>query len=257
VSGGGLGFANSKFRVVSASARFSVSEPRFGLVPDGPALHMLSVASQRRKLPLAAYLALTGQPLSSDDMLILGIATHQVGDDTVPDALLQHLGAVSHDLDEALLNEALELVSNHHPGTTLDDATIQFLTDSGKQPDDYNGDVDAFTKEQSDSMIECFLDASVEESWRRLESKTCGWSKAALEGMKQCPPLALLATKRLVDQVAGLSEDDASLLASRVAGRLVMAEPFDKLVREGALPETRLKDFADIHPDQVAALFEP
>jgi enoyl-CoA hydratase/carnithine racemase len=96
VSGGGLGLTNSMFRIVTSGARFSIPEPSFGLVPDGPVLKMLAKCDADSGLPVASYLALTGQPIGSNDMMLLGLATHQIHDNIITNNVIRSLASVSY-----------------------------------------------------------------------------------------------------------------------------------------------------------------
>lgn len=95
--GGGLGISvHGSVRVVTENAVLAMPETAIGFVPDVGASYFLS------RLPgfVGKYLALTGARVSASDALVLGLATHYVPSESIPDFVADLLAGA--DLDGAL-----------------------------------------------------------------------------------------------------------------------------------------------------------
>mmetsp|Transcript_39815 Transcript_39815/g.80321 ORF Transcript_39815/g.80321 Transcript_39815/m.80321 type:complete len:405 (-) Transcript_39815:243-1457(-) len=269
VNGSGLGLSGGRYSVVTDSARFSVPEASLGLVPDGPVLKMLAECEARSSLKgVAAYLSLTGCAVTSDDMMRLGLATHQVPDNTSATELLRHLASLSAaDMDSqgATLENTLGLYCEWHNDKALDAVARSVITDStGVEICEAQDDSGLWSEEKSDVVSGCFgFETSVEESWARLEERAPSnpFAASALAALAASPALSLVATHRLAKECSVLSPVVASSLAQRVATRISAAEPFGKVIEHAAQgtmqPLTTRGDIAAVDADLVTALFEP
>jgi enoyl-CoA hydratase/carnithine racemase len=265
VSGGGLGLTNTTFRVVTTGARFSIPEPSFGLVPDGPILKMLAKCDADSGLPVASYLALTGQPIGSNDMMLLGLATHQIHDSIIADEVIRSLASVSYEEGGLLQDNLKDLLNTYcmwydHAG--MDTATFNLMSERGGGEFLNTKKTTLWTPEVRAAMIDCFACKSVEETWQKLESlesHSNAWATAALAGMKASPALSILATKRLVLECASLTRQDASELTQRIASRLALAAPFGVVIENAAkgvrAAPTCLEDLKSAQ-SQMGELFE-
>jgi len=258
-SGSGFGLANTRFRLATDGARFSVPEPSFGLVPDGPALKMLVKCDELSGLPAANYLALSGQPVSSDEMMMLGIASHQIGDDE--EALARQIAAVSWGKDKlhgSELEKVLDLYCDWKTSGGLNSRAEALLEEAG-------GDMDCAPKlwpGEEQKVIEAFGCDSLVETWERLEALPGPFAQAALGGLQAAAPISLLATQRLIQEAKRKPSTAAfSALSARVASRLANGPAFAKVIEHATSdsqpPATSLDDLKAVSEDQVSSLFTP
>jgi enoyl-CoA hydratase/carnithine racemase len=263
VNGSGMGLANTKFRIVKSTAKFSVPEASLGLVADGPVLKMLSKCDKQTKLPIASYLALSGQPIDADDMMRIGLATHQLGEENSIDALIYHLSNMSTThKGTRFVEDTLTLYCDYDSTIDVDEVTKTIMVDSGVATEEaYRALEDqGWSKQLKKLMVECFECETVEETWNKLASHDSNeWAQNALSGLKSSPPLSLLATKRLIQESSKLSDFDAITLSQRVATRLATSPTFKGVIdraNSGESKETTLAELKAVSSDQVSELFE-
>jgi enoyl-CoA hydratase/carnithine racemase len=262
-SGSGIALSNTPFRVATATARFAVSEPSVGLVPDGPFCHMLAKCDSATNLPIAAYLSLTGVPVGADDMMRLGLATHQI-DGTEVGALVRHLSSVMVGSSKLDVGEALDLICGWQSDQRHDAAAAGIVRAGGYTLASDEEDGLPFVSTASRAAITACFSGGVEEAWSQLEgmsdSEEGDWARTALSGMARCPALSLVATHRLVTECRDLSASGAAALSQRVATRLASGSCFgdvvDHTARGTTAAPTTLADIKAVRPDELAALFE-
>lgn len=267
VSGSGLGLANTPFRVVADSSRFSVPEPSFGLVPDGPVLRMLTKADKTKNQPLAAFLCLTGQPISALEMVDLGLATHVV-EATSVELITRHLSSISY-IPQGELHDVIKETLAIFCDASTDPLMAQRAWETVKEPerndsfDDTEKTCFPWSFEEQELLQQSFSSEDVTETWTLLEEKASvsKWAEEALNGMRSNSPIGLLATRRLLSRVASMSEDDAAALAQQVAVRLASGPGFS-LIAENAsrgieAPLTTLADLEAVKEAELETLFTP
>lgn len=102
VMGGGVGLSvHGKYRVATERTLFAMPETAIGLFPDVGSMYWMP---RLLSLPVAKYLALTGQRIKAPDLLYTGLATHYVPSKYLPD------------LEKALI-EATEVVGDESSTT--------------------------------------------------------------------------------------------------------------------------------------------
>ena len=227
INGGGLGLANTPFRIVTNAVRFSVPEPSFGLVPDGPTIKILTHADKVFDMPIAAYLCLSGHSISAPEMMHFGLATHIVDPSSV-EIISRHLSSISYlskrELSAAI-SDALSLFCDSSTDPGMATMAWDVVKDAegkvgdgmdGQAGDGVDGRTFPWSQDDQDVLKECFSSESVVETWKRLEARadTSQLAKDALVGMQSSPPIGILATRRLVAESAALSEADAAALAT-------------------------------------------
>lgn len=141
VMGGGVGISvHGSHRVLSEKAIFAMPEVGIGFFPDVGGSYFLP----RIKGHFGRYLALTGERIRWGDAMQVGIGTHAVASERLPD-LLDHLVS-SKDLDGVFADfeqhpqaetktETYELINNHFAGDKLD-AIIANLTTAANAGDE-------------------------------------------------------------------------------------------------------------------------
>lgn len=235
-----------------------MSEPSVGLVPDGPFVKMLTKCDTAAKLPVAAYISLTGTPVDADEMMRLGLVTHRI-DGTEMDSLTRHLSSATLGANTVAVGDALDLICGWQSNTCLDTAAAEVVRAAGSTPSSEEDGLPFGSATTRAAIASCFS-GSVEEAWSKLEGMEGEWASNALSGMARCPALSLVATHRLLAECRGLSGSGAAALSERVATRLAMGSCFGAVVEHGTrgttAPPTTLADLKAVHPDEVAALFE-
>jgi enoyl-CoA hydratase/carnithine racemase len=269
VSGSGLGLTCARYCVVTDSARFSVPEPSLGLVPDGPALKILAVSEAKSELKgVAAYLSLSGTAVCSDDMMRLGLASHQIADKASAEQLVRQLAALSPaDMISgcSTLEQALALNCDWHTKDELDATARSVILDQvGDEACEVEETSGLWNEKHSEVVSGCFgFNKSVEESWELLEALAPQneFAHDALASMQASPALSLVATLRLAKECSELSTPAASALAQRVATRLSAAQPFGQVIEHSMqgteAPLTSRQDISAVPDGVVSALFEP
>jgi enoyl-CoA hydratase/carnithine racemase len=262
VNGGGLSLANSPYRVVTDSAQFSVPEAMLGLVPDGYVLSMLAKCDASSSLPVSNYLALSGVSIRSDDMMYLGLMTHQSPDESSADAIIRHVSSASYEsnvMSGSALTDLLNMSCDWHTSAGIEKVSKDVLYLNGGEAFQNRKTLapGPWTVDIRREIADCFTGNSVEDIWRKLEGRSSEWSKEALAGMQSSPALSLLATKRLIDLSASLDAKASAELSARVAVRLVAAEPFNDLIRRQGAPRslTSLEDLRAVADGEIDALF--
>jgi|Dee2metaT_26_FD_contig_31_3415061_length_1238_multi_4_in_0_out_0_1 enoyl-CoA hydratase/carnithine racemase len=258
VSGAGLGLANTPYRVVTGGTRFAVPEASFGLVPDGPAVKMLLRADNSSNLPMAAYLCLSGRFIDGAEMVHCGLATHIVDDASV-ELISRHLSSISYASPQDLaiaIGDALSLFCDTNTNPTMAENawnTVHKIDDTIE--------IDDRGPDHRDVLVECFSCDSVVETWTRLEARASSsrWAELTLGGMQLVPPVALFATRRLLEDSIELSDTEAAALAQKVALRLSSGSAFTNIVENASrgirARQTTLEDLTAVSKAEVDALF--
>jgi enoyl-CoA hydratase/carnithine racemase len=224
-------------------------------------MSILAAADQRMGLPVAAYLSLTGAVVDSDGMMQLGLASHQVPNETSAEELVRHLAAFPPGAPPEDLDAALNLFCEWHSDPEMDRVSREVAAASGAEwPEEVEGG--PWSSAEQVAMQECFGAGSVEETWNLLEARSgCAWAAAALDGLREAPALSLLATARLARESQTLTAAEVCALSAQVAARLAQAPPFAAMVehdRAGTSAAlTTLADVKMVARDEVDALFAP
>mmetsp|Transcript_103379 Transcript_103379/g.297064 ORF Transcript_103379/g.297064 Transcript_103379/m.297064 type:complete len:396 (-) Transcript_103379:228-1415(-) len=263
IAGGGLGLANTPFSVATEKTTFSVSEPSFGLVPDGSVLHMLANADKESGVPVGRYLALTGAPIIGADMARFSLLPYFVPDVSLDDlvAQLSSLSSLS-SARQPDLRRALTLFSEEGPNTEgleLADLPPSLLADEVAHS---GGEAEAWTRKETEAVAACFAHNSVEAIWSSLEARSGSseWARSTLEQMSRAHPAALKATLRLMDGCARRPLSEAVDLTIAVAARISNESGFDGAIahaENGTAPEPiTLKDLDQVPDESIDALFK-
>ena len=224
------GSTRRPFSVATEKTSFSVSEPSFGLVPDGSVLHMLANADKESGVPVGRYLALTGTPIIGADMARFSLLPYFVPDVSLDDlvAQLSSLSSLS-SARQPDLRRALTLFSEEGPNTEgleLADLPPSLLADEVAHSGD---EAEAWTREETEAVAACFAHNSVEAIWSSLEARSGSseWARSTLEQMSRAHPAALKATMRLMDVCARRPLPEAVDLTIAVAARISSESGFD------------------------------
>lgn len=245
--------ARRPFSVATEKTTFSVSEPSFGLVPDGSVLHMLANADKESGVPVGRYLALTGAPIAGAEMARFSLVPYCVPDVSLDD-LVAHLSSLSSlsSLRQPDLRRALALFSEaglNTEGLELADLPPTLLADEAAHDGD---EAEAWSPEETEAVATCFAHNSVEAIWSSLEARSGSseWARSALEQMSRAHPAALKATLRLMDVCARRTLPEAVDLTIAVAARISSAPGFDG----GRLSCCGLLPAALVEPPRVYAV---
>jgi enoyl-CoA hydratase/carnithine racemase len=115
----GAGFQlalGADIRVVAEDAQFTMAEPKLGIVPDlGGTKRLVDLVGYSR----AAEICLTGRPVSADEALRIGLASHVVSPEALDDTVERTVAAIlAVNRDAAAETKALLLAAS---GRTQDD----------------------------------------------------------------------------------------------------------------------------------------
>jgi enoyl-CoA hydratase len=165
--GGGMGISvHGQYRVVTEGAQLAMPETAIGLFPDVGASYFLS------RLPgeLGRFLALTGARLSGSQARQVGLATHFVSSDVLPD------------LRAALLS-----------GAPVDDTLARF---SSPPPNDG-------LLVRLPAIDNCLAGADVAHARSALAALDQRWADEAAEALAAASPSSLELTDRLLESSRG------------------------------------------------------
>ena len=235
VMGGGVGVScHGRYRIATERSLFAMPECAIGFHPDVGASHLLP------RLPGRAgrYLALTGARAGAADMLGLGIATHHIPSDRMPD-FLAALAAVSDWLDGA--DEVVEsLLESFHE------------VPAGPAPV-----IDARHEIDAD-----FDHDRVEDILAALDARGGDWAAGAAKALRALSPTALKAG--LMAQIHGEGQDFATCLAYefRLTCAFLNGAEFIEGVRAQVIDKDRAPRWspatlAGVDDAAIAAMAEP
>lgn len=201
--GGGVGVSvHGSHRVASERMIMAMPETRIGLFPDIGASHFLS------RLPgaLGKYLGLTGARMTAADALSLGLATHFVTSDRLPE------------LEAAL-------VAADWSGTdprAVASATIErFASDPGASP----------LAARRAVIDRCFAAESVAAILDALKVEGGDWATRTLADLASCSPTSLKITFEALRRGAGLDFDQVMVMEYRLSQACMAGHDFYEGIR--------------------------
>ena len=206
VMGGGVGISMpARYRIATERTLFAMPETAIGLFPDvGGGWYLPRLPGE-----VGTWLALTGGRLRAADCLKLGIATHFVPSERLPELKRAMVDAASAQTPE-LADDAIQTELTRFAGDPGPDSVGAHL-----------GDIDRL-----------FRFDSVEEIFAALQADGGEWAAKELAGLSAKSPLALKVTLRQMRLGAeAASFEDEMSMEFRMASRMAMFPDFAEGVR--------------------------
>ncbi|KAL9545798.1 hypothetical protein MBANPS3_006975 [Mucor bainieri] len=200
--GSGIAFC-SKIRIATENTIMVMPETTMGRFTDYSTSYFLS----RLKNNYGKYLALCAAPMTIEDIMVAGIATHYVPSNKISSMIqyLVHLRSPS--LKE--LDAAINLFTERWPINSL------------------SCTMDVSKNRMMQTIIkECFRYRTVEEILVALENEGSAFSLKARDDMLRASPTALKITLELLCQAANLSFIDCIILERRLWNLDVLSHDF-------------------------------
>ena len=224
VMGGGVGISiHGRFRVATGRTRFAMPETGIGFFPDVGGTWALP------RLPgqTGLYLGLTGRQLGPADCLALGIATHVIEAERLPE------------IEDALCSLA--------PGPDLQ-ARVQAVLD-GAANDPRPGEL-APLRERIDA---CFGGATLDDVFGALRSEPSGFGAEVLAELAPKSPMSLAVTFEQLRRGRRLASfDDGMRLEYRLVRRFLEGHDFQEGVRALLVDKDRRPHWQPARLDQVS-----
>ncbi len=223
--GGGVGLSvHGTYRVATERTMFAMPEMTIGFFPDVGGGYFLAHCPDN----LGRYFGLAGARAKAEDCLKLGVATHYVADDRLPEFV-----------------------------AAIGDAPIETLLDKfSSRPTD--GRLAAVEP----AIETCFSGDSIEAFLAALDAEEGEWAKKAAAHMRHVSPMSLKVGLRQLNEAVGLSFEDNMTMEYRLCRRFFADHDFREGVRallidkENA-PKWRPASLEDVTDAMVDAYFAP
>ena len=241
VMGGGAGVSvHGALRVATERTLFAMPEAVIGFFPDIGASHFLSRLPGR----LGLCLALTGARLKGRDVKDVGLATHYVPSERIPDV-------------EAAVAAAADA------GTSVSDALDALEDPTGPPPaESVLHRLPLVDRCFGESTVEA-IDAALEAEAARGSGPDAEYAAHLIKEMRRGSPTSLKVTLRLMEEARGASLEKCLETDFRVATRFITnASEFSEgvraqLVDKDGAPKWDPPTLAGVTDDSVASYFEP
>jgi len=175
--GGGVGISvHGKYRVATEHTLFAMPETAIGLFPDVGSMYWMP---RLLSMPVARYLALTGQRIKAPDLIYTGLATHYVPSKNLPDLEKALIEATKDSSDEG--DVAGDVLTSFHEDIPTDDChLVQYQSDI----DIYfeNGTVEDIFQALAESSDDNDFAGKTLASLRKLSPTSI---KVSMEGLKR------------------------------------------------------------------------
>lgn len=176
VMGGGVGLSvHGKYRVATEHSLFAMPETAIGLFPDVGSMYWMP---RLLSMPVAKYLAMTGQRIKAPDLIYTGLATHYVPSENLPDLEQALIEATKDGNDEDVAGKVL---TSFHKDISTNDCHLvmhQSAIDAYFESDTAEGIFEALEgKAKGDDFASKTL-----ESLQKLSPTSI---KVSLEGLKR------------------------------------------------------------------------
>ncbi|MGD8327068.1 MAG: enoyl-CoA hydratase/isomerase family protein [Sphingomonadales bacterium] len=202
VMGGGVGVSvHGNYRIATERTLFAMPETGIGLIPDvGGGYFMPRLPGE-----YGMYLALTGQRLSGADCYALGIATHYVPSEKLPD-----------------------LVAEMAEGGPIESILAAFHEEPGESDSAaHRSDIDVhFSKDSVEAIIESLQGGN-------------DWAKKMAEKMGRLSPTSMKLTFRQMREGKALSLQEALQLEYRIVSHIKSGHDFYEGVRAQLVDKDR------------------
>ncbi|MES2290911.1 MAG: enoyl-CoA hydratase/isomerase family protein [Pseudomonadota bacterium] len=223
VMGGGVGIAlPCTYRVATENTRFAMPETGIGLFPDVGGGWFLS------RLPgqVGKFLALTGARLDGAECLALGLATHYISQDAVPEAK----NAI---LDSVNFAEVLDRFSTESPPARI--------------------------LENRDNIDRLFVGENVAAIMAALEADGGDWALKELATLRTKSPLSMTVSMRLLREGATMPDFAAEMTQEYAIGaRVVHSHDFIEGVRALIVDKDNAPKWQpEVSDAEVDAIFAP
>lgn len=229
--GGGCGVSLHGSHVVATErALIAMPETAIGHFPDVGASWFLN----RLPSEMGCYVGLRGLRLAARDAMALGLTTHYLRSERVPDLI--GLLAAAPRLDRAAVDAVLERLGSEPTASTLTGRLAR---------------VDAL-----------FAGDTMEAIIGALETATEGWAKAALETLRCASPRSLKVTLKMLRDGRCLTIAEALRVEYRICVRITGSHDFREGVRAALIdkdgaPCWRPNRLEALDDDEVNAYFAP
>lgn len=239
VMGGGAGISvHGRYRVATERSLFAMPETAIGLFPDVGSMYFMP---RILDIPVAKYLALTGQRIKAADLVYTGLATHYV-----PSEKLEDLEVA---LAEATATEA-----------SVDDAVADVLSS-------FHGDIptDECHLAQNKAGIETsFKGDTAEEIFNALETGDDEFSTKTLETLLKMSPTSLKVTLEGLKRGAAANDVGEDLIMEYRMARACALPGADfyegvrsVLVDRDHAPKWNPPTIGEVTDERVAEFFAP
>jgi enoyl-CoA hydratase len=223
VMGGGVGIAlPCTYRVATENTRFAMPETGIGLFPDVGGGWFLS------RLPgqVGKFLALTGARLDGAECLALGLATHYISQDAVPEAKNALLNSVN-------FAEVLDRFSTESPPARI--------------------------LENRENIDRLFAGDSIAAIMAALEADGGDWALKELVTLRTKSPLSMTVSMRLLREGAAMPDFAAEMTQEYAIGaRVVHKRDFIEGVRALIVDKDNAPKWQpEVSDAEVDAIFAP
>lgn len=184
VMGGGVGLSvHGKYRVATENTLFAMPETAIGLFPDVGSMYWMP---RLLSMPVAKYLALTGQRIKAPDLLYTGLATHYVPSKYLPDlekALIEATRNVEGSTNTEENDETdvvAEVLTSFHEIISTEDCHLvqnQIAIDTHFGSDTVEGILESLEMTKDDDFV-----AKTLETMKKVSPTSM---KVSLEGLKR------------------------------------------------------------------------
>ncbi|CAH0729120.1 unnamed protein product, partial [Brenthis ino] len=239
--GGGLGISvHGKYRVATEKTIIAMPEVKIGFSPDAGGSYFLP----RLQDNLGIYLGLTGNRLKGQDVAKVGIATHFVSSQSLPD-LEKALSKCTSDGDIQNSSWAIMGAPDYH-------GRPRFL----------NEPVGEFSLALNMKHIKyCFAASTVEEIIQRLEKIQTDWSVKTIKTLHEMCPGSLKITLLSLQRGAKMELAECLKMEYRITCHLIENHNFPEGVRALLIdkdnkPQWKPRTLAEVDDKYVESFFE-